>query len=69
MFKPIIFIDSCRENASNIFSETNGPIKAKFRVEPQWVGGMRVCSPHLGHLNQRANGPGAWYAAVGSWVQ
>ena len=29
---------------SNVFSsETTWPIKAKFNVEPHWVGGMKVC--------------------------
>ena len=26
------------------FSKTTGPIKAKFHVEPQWDGGVKVCS-------------------------
>ena len=38
-------------HSSNIISsEITRPIKANFRMEPQWVGGMKVCSPHLGHL-------------------
>ena len=40
-----------RSQCSNIFSETTWPIKAKFYVEPPWVGGTKVCSRHLGHLS------------------
>ena len=32
------------------FSKTAWPIKAKFYVEPPWVGGTKVCSRHLGHM-------------------
>ena len=32
------------------FSETAGPIKTKFYVEPPWVGGTIFCSRHLGHV-------------------
>ena len=40
-----------RPQCSKIFfSETALPIKAKFYVEPPWVGGMIFCSRHLGHL-------------------
>ena len=40
---------------SNIFfSETACPIKAKFNVEPPWVGGTKVCSWHLGHMTKMA---------------
>ena len=28
------------------------PIKAKFYVEPPWVGGTKVCSRHLGHMTK-----------------
>ena len=35
-------------------SETSGPIKAKFIVEPPWVGGTKVCSRHLGHMTKMA---------------
>ena len=40
-----------------IFSETAGPIKAKFYVEPPWVGGTIFCSPHLGHMTKMAATP------------
>ena len=43
---------------SNIFfSETAWPIKAKFYVEPHWVGGTKVCSRHLGHMTKMAARP------------
>ena len=44
-----------RPQCSNIFfSETAGPIKVKFYVEPPWVGGTKVCSQHLGHMTKMA---------------
>ena len=40
---------------SNIlFPKTALPIKAKFYVEPPWVGGTQVCSRHLGHMTKMA---------------
>ena len=43
---------------SNIFfSKTACPIKAKFYVEPPWVGGTKVCSRHLGHMTKMATTP------------
>ena len=39
------------------FSKTTWPIKAKFYVEPPWVGGMKVCSRHLGHMTKMAATP------------
>ena len=41
----------------HLFSETAGPIKAKFDVEPPWVGGTKVCSRHLGHMTKMAATP------------
>ena len=38
-------------------SETALPIKAKFYVEPPWVGGTKVCSRHLGHMTKMATTP------------
>ena len=47
-----------RSQCSNIFfSETAWPIKAKFYVEPPWVGGTKVCSRHLGHMTKMAATP------------
>ena len=42
-----------RSQCSNI-SETTWPIKAKFYVEPRWVGGTKFCSRHAGHMNKMA---------------
>ena len=39
------------------FSETVGPIEAKFYVEPPWVGGTIFCSRHLGHMTKMAATP------------
>ena len=47
-----------RPQCSKIFfSETHGPIKAKFYVEPPWVGGTIFCSRHLGHMTKMAATP------------
>ena len=47
-----------RSQCSNIFfSETAGPIKAKFYVEPPWVGGTIFCSRHPGHMTKMAATP------------
>ena len=47
-----------RPQCSNIFfSETAWPIKAKFYVEPPWVGGTKFCSQHLGHMTKMAAMP------------
>ena len=43
---------------SKVFSsETAWPIKAKFYVEPPWLGGTKVCSLHLGHMTKMAAMP------------
>ena len=34
-----------------------GPIKAKFYVEPPWVGGTIFCSRHQGHMTKMAATP------------
>ena len=47
-----------RSQCSNIFfSETAWLIKAKFYVEPPWVGGTKFCSRHLGHMTKMAATP------------
>ena len=47
-----------RPQCSKIFfSKTAGPIKAKFYVEPPWVGGTIFCSRHLGHMTKMAAMP------------
>ena len=48
----------CRSQRSKIFfSETALPIKAKFYVEPPWVGGTIFCWRHLGHMTKRVATP------------
>ena len=42
---------------SNISSETTGPIKAKFHVEPPWDGVTKVCSNGPGHMTKMAAMP------------
>ena len=39
------------------FSDTAEPIKAKFYVEPPWVGGTIFCSQLLGHMTKMAATP------------
>ena len=47
-----------RPQCSNIFSsETAGPIKAKFYVEPPWVGGTKVYINGPGHMTKMAAMP------------
>ena len=47
-----------RSQCSKIFfSETAGPIKAKFYVEPLWVEGTKVCSWDTGHMTKMAATP------------
>ena len=47
-----------RRTISNIyFSEAAWPIKAKFYVEPPWVGGTIFRSRHLGHMTKVAATP------------
>ena len=45
----------CCSPFSNVFSsETARPIKAKFHVEPTWLGGTNVCINGLGHMTKMA---------------
>ena len=47
-----------RPQCSKIFfSETALRIKAKFYVQPPWVGGTIFCSRHLGHMTKMAATP------------
>ena len=49
---------SVHPQCTKIFSsKTAWPIKAKFYVEPPWVGGTKVCSRHLGHMTKMAAMP------------
>ena len=41
----------------NIFSETTGPIEAKFHMESPWDGGTKVCSNGPGHMTKIAAMP------------
>ena len=49
----------CRRSlcSKTFFSETVLPIKAKFYVEPPWVGGTIFCLRHLGHISKMAAMP------------
>ena len=38
-------------------SETTGPIKAKFHMEPPWGGGTKVCSKGPDHMTKMAAMP------------
>ena len=52
------FIGVRRPQCSKIFfSKTACPIKAKFYMEPPWVGGTEVCSRHLGHMTMMVARP------------
>ena len=42
-------------NAQRSSQKTAWPNKAKFYVEPPWVGGMKVCSQNLGHMTKMAS--------------
>ena len=47
-----------RQQCSNIFfSEIAWPIKAKFYVEPPWVGETKFCSGHVDHMTKMAAMP------------
>ena len=55
---PSVVVVIRRPQCSNIFfSETAWPTKAKFYVEPPWVGGTKFCSRHLGHVTKMAATP------------
>ena len=56
--RPSVRLSSVRPQCSKIFfSETARLIKAKFFVEPPWVGGTIFCSGHLGHMTKMAAMP------------
>ena len=43
-----VSVYACVSTFSNIFSsETTGPIKAKFHVEPPWDGGKFIQTVHI----------------------
>ena len=47
----------CMSTFSSIFSETTGPIEAKFHMEPPLEGGTKVCSNGPGHMTKMAAMP------------
>ena len=48
----------CMSTFSNIFfSETTGPIRVKFHMEPPWDGGTKVCTTGPGHMTKMAATP------------
>ena len=47
----------CCQPFSNIFSETDWPIKAKFHVKTHWDGGANVCKNGPGHMTKMAAMP------------
>ena len=49
-----VYLSVCLSTFSNIFSETAGPMEAKFHVEPPWDGGTKVCSRGPGHMTKMA---------------
>ena len=55
--RPSSVIIARRSQCTKIFSETACPIKTKFYVDPSWVGVMKVCSRHLGHMTKMAAMP------------
>ena len=55
MVRRLAVVRRRRSQCSKIFySKTTWPIKAKFYVEPPWVGGTKVCSRHVGHMTATA---------------
>ena len=46
----------CRPSVHNA-QRSSPPIKAKFYVEPPWIGGRKVCLRHLGHMTKMATMP------------
>ena len=42
---------------NSFFSETTGPIEAKFHMESPWDGGTKVCSNGPGHMTKMAAMP------------
>ena len=49
-----------RPQCSKIFSETAGPIKAKFYVEPPWVGGRKFLFAASGSHDQDGRHDHIW---------
>ena len=56
--KAVVCMSVCLSTFSNVFfSESAGPIEAKFHVEPPWNGGTKVCSRGPGHMTKMAAMP------------
>ena len=58
--KPLVSVVhrlSSTHNSNIFFSETAGPIKTKFHMEPPGDGGTKVCSGGLGHMTKMAAMP------------
>ena len=56
--KAVVCMSVCQHfQTSNTFSETAGPIEARFHVEPPWDGGTKVCSRGPGHMTKMAAMP------------
>ena len=55
--RPAIGVVRSPQCSKVFFSENALPIKAKFYVEPPWVGGTIFCSRHLGHMTKMAATP------------
>ena len=53
----LAYLTSVRRSHCSNISETARPIKAKFPVEPLWVGGTKFCSRHLDHMSKMAASP------------
>ena len=43
-----------RQTSNTFFSQTTGPIKVKFHMEPPWDRGTKVCSNDPGHMTKMA---------------
>ena len=56
LWSPSLSVRPSASTISNI-SENAWAIKAKFYVEPPWVGGTKFCLWYLGHMNKMAATP------------
>ena len=55
--RPSVVVVVRRPQFQTSSSPYAGPIKAKFYLEPPWVGGTIFCSRHLGHMTKMAATP------------
>ena len=49
--------------------KTTGPVKAKFHMEPKWIGGTKVCLLHLSHRTNMAIMPNYYGKTLLLWSQ